>query len=123
MAFGADAVYAGIPRFSLRAKENPYNNSSLKEDIEYCHQVGKKIYVTANILPQNRKLQSFKRSIATIAEAGPDGIIMSDPGMIQYVKTEFSRITNSFIGTNKYNKLDVRGILERLWSKTNHSFA
>ena len=86
LAFGADAVYAGIPRFSLRAKENPYNNSSLKEDIEYCHQVGKKIYVTANILPQNRKLQSFKRSIAAIAEAGPDGIIMSDPGMIQYVK-------------------------------------
>ncbi len=81
LAFGADAVYAGIPRFSLRAKENPYNNSSLKEDIEYCHQVGKKIYVTANILPQNRKLQSFKRSIATIAEARPDGIIMSDPGM------------------------------------------
>ena len=73
LAFGADAVYAGIPRFSLRAKENPYKNSSLKEDIEYCHQVGKKIYVTANILPQNRKLQSFKRSIATIAEAAPDG--------------------------------------------------
>ena len=34
LAFGADAVYAGIPRFSLRAKENPYNNRSLKEDIE-----------------------------------------------------------------------------------------
>ena len=43
LAFGADAVYAGLPRFSFRAKENPYNNRSLKEDIEYCHRVGKKI--------------------------------------------------------------------------------
>ena len=39
LAFGADAVYAGIPRFSLRAKENPYNNRSLKDDIavSYTH--------------------------------------------------------------------------------------
>ena len=64
LAFGADAVYAGIPRFSLRAKENPYNSKSLKEDIEYCHGMNKKMYVTANILPQNRKLESFKNSIA-----------------------------------------------------------
>jgi len=92
LAFGADAVYAGVPRFSLRAKENPYTNQTLKEDIEYCHQVGKKIYVTANILPQNRKLESFKQSIAFIADAGPDGIIMSDPGMIQYVKSEFPEL-------------------------------
>jgi len=108
LAFGADAVYAGIPRFSLRAKENPYNNSSLKEDIEYCHQVGKKIYVTANILPQNRKLQSFKRSIATIAAARPDGIIMSDPGMIQYVKTEFPELPiHLSVQTNTINWMSV----------------
>ncbi len=108
LAFGADAVYAGIPRFSLRAKENPYNNRSLKEDIEYCHRAGKKIYVTANILPQNRKLQSFKSSIATIAEAGPDGIIMSDPGMIQYVKTEFPELTiHLSVQTNTINWMSV----------------
>ncbi len=108
LAFGADAVYAGIPKFSLRAKENPYNTNSLKEDIEYCHQVGKKIYVTANILPQNRKLQSFKNSIATIAEARPDGIIMSDPGMIQYVQREFPELPiHLSVQTNTINWMSV----------------
>lgn len=108
LAYGADAVYAGIPRFSLRAKENPYNNDSLKKDIEYCHRVGKKIYVTANILPPNRKLESFKKSIATIAEAGPDGVIMSDPGMIQYVRKEFPELPiHLSVQTNTINWMSV----------------
>ena len=108
LAFGADAVYAGVPRFSLRAKENPYTNNSLKEDIEYCHRMDKKIYVTANILPQNRKLESFKKSIAMIAEAGPDGIIMSDPGMIQYVKKEFPALPiHLSVQTNTINWMSV----------------
>ena len=108
LAFGADAVYAGIPRFSLRAKENPYNNKSLKEDIEYCRSMNKKMYVTANILPQNRKLESFKNSIATIAEAAPDGIIMSDPGMIQYVRKEFPELPiHLSVQTNTINWMSV----------------
>ena len=108
LAFGGDAVYAGVPRFSLRAKENPYTNHSLKEDIEYCHRMDKKIYVTANILPQNRKLESFKKSIAMIAEAGPDGIIMSDPGMIQYVKKEFPALPiHLSVQTNTINWMSV----------------
>ena len=61
-AYGADAVYAGIPKFSLRAKENPFKDHSLKESIDYTHKLGKKIYITANILPPNRKIESFKRS-------------------------------------------------------------
>jgi len=108
LAYGADAVYAGIPRFSLRAKENPYNNNSLKEDIEYCHSMDKKMYVTANILPPNRKLESFKKSIATIAEAEPDGVIMSDPGMIQYVRKEFpSLAVHLSVQTNTINWMSV----------------
>ena len=108
LAYGADAVYAGIPRFSLRAKENPYNNNSLIEDIEYCHRLDKKIYVTANILPPNRKLESFKKSLATMAEAEPDGIIMSDPGMIQYVRKEFPDLpVHLSVQTNTINWMSV----------------
>jgi putative protease len=108
LAYGADAVYAGIPRFSLRAKENPYNNNSLIEDIEYCHRMDKKIYVTANILPPNRKLESFKKSLAIMAEAEPDGIIMSDPGMIQYVRKEFPDLpVHLSVQTNTINWMSV----------------
>ena len=74
-AYGADAVYAGIPKFSLRAKENPFKGESLKETIDYTHNIGKKIYVTANILPPNRKINSFKKSLLDFAEAGADAFI------------------------------------------------
>jgi len=91
-AYGADAVYAGIPKFSLRAKENPFKDHLLKEAIDYTHKLGKKIYVTANILPPNRKIESFKKSLAQHAEMGPDAFIMADPGMIQFALKEFPEI-------------------------------
>ncbi len=88
-AFGADAVYAGVPKFSLRAKENPFTTASLIEAVEYAHGLDKKIYLTANILPPNRKIESFKKSLAQLAECKPDAFIMSDPGLIQYVLQNF----------------------------------
>ncbi len=88
-AYGADAVYAGIPKFSLRARENPFKDATLKDAIDKAHQLGKKIYITANILPPNRKIESFQKSLAYFAEAKPDAFIMADPGMIQFALKEF----------------------------------
>ena len=57
LAFGADAVYLGIPRFSLRARENGFKTlDQVVEAVEYAHEIGKKVYVTANILPHNSKV-------------------------------------------------------------------
>lgn len=107
-AYGADAVYAGIPKFSLRAKENEFDDSLLKEMIAYTHKLGKKIYVTANILPPNRKINSFERSLASFAEAGPDGWIMSDPGMIRFALREFPSIpVHLSVQTNTINWASV----------------
>lgn len=92
LAYGADAVYAGVPKFSLRARENGFKDASLKEAIETTHKLGKKIYITANILPQNRKVDSFKKSLAFYAEAAPDGFIMSDPGLVGFALKEFPQI-------------------------------
>ena len=104
LAYGADAVYAGIPKFSLRARENPFKNESLKEMVGFTHGLGKKIYITANILPPNRKIESFKKSLAFFADAGPDGFIMSDPGMIQFVLKEFPEIpVHLSVQTNTIN--------------------
>ena len=79
LAYGADAVYAGIPKFSLRARENPFKDATLKEAIVRTQKLGRKFYLTANILPPNRKIESFQKSLAYFAEAGPDAIIMADP--------------------------------------------
>ena len=104
LAYGADAVYAGIPKFSLRARENPFKNDLLEEAIAYAHDKGKKIYVTANILPPNRKIASFKKSLAQHAELGPDAFIMADPGMIQFALKEFPQIpVHLSVQTNTMN--------------------
>lgn len=88
LAFGADAVYLGVPRFSLRARENKFRTTkSVIEAVEYGHHLNKKVYVTANIFPHNRKVQPFINFIEELLpRCQPDAWIMSDPGMIMYLK-------------------------------------
>lgn len=108
LAYGADAVYAGIPKFSLRARENPFKDATLREEIATTHALGKKIYITANILPPNRKIESFKKSLAFFAEARPDGFIMADPGMIQFALREFPEVpVHLSVQTNTMNWTSV----------------
>ncbi len=82
LAYGADAVYAGIPRFSLRTRENDFNENSLIEGIRYAHRLGRKIYLTLNIYAHNTKVDGFLRELEKLAEWEPDGLIMADPGLI-----------------------------------------
>jgi putative protease len=82
LAYGADAVYAGIPKFSLRTRETGFTPANLPEAIEYTHRLGKKIYLTLNIYPHNMKVDSFLRELDIAASLGPDALIMADPGMI-----------------------------------------
>ncbi|MEJ2052645.1 MAG: U32 family peptidase C-terminal domain-containing protein [Calditrichaceae bacterium] len=81
-AYGADAVYAGVPKFSLRVRENDFDAERLAQAIDYAHKLGKKIYLTMNIFPHNRKVKAFLNMLAKVAEMKPDGLIMADPGMI-----------------------------------------
>jgi len=86
--FGADAVYLGIPRYSLRARVNKFRTmDSVIEAVEYAHDLGKKVYVTANIFPHNRKVNPFIKFIDEFLQrCQPDAWIMSDPGMIMLMK-------------------------------------
>ncbi len=81
-AYGADAVYAGIPRFSLRARENDFTLETIEKALHYAHQRGKRVYLTMNIFPHNNKIASFVNTLAHVAQLKPDGLIMADPGMI-----------------------------------------
>ena len=85
-AYGADAVYAGIPKFSLRARENDFSEEKFIEALRYAHQAGKKLYLTMNIFPHNRKVESFTRMLDKAAQIKPDGMIMADPGMIMVAR-------------------------------------
>jgi len=86
LAYGADAVYAGIPAFSLRARINAFDLESLKEGVAYAHQKQKRFYVTLNIYAHNRHLKPLEKHLEKLGNIPLDGIIVSDPGVLSLVK-------------------------------------
>ncbi|MBF6636807.1 U32 family peptidase [Rouxiella silvae] len=88
-AYGADAVYAGQPRYSLRVRNNEFTHQNLALGINEAHALGKKFYVVVNIAPHNAKLKTFLRDLQPVIEMGPDALIMSDPGLIMMVRDAF----------------------------------
>ena len=86
LAFGADAVYAGIPDFSLRIRINDFDLKSLKEGIEYAHALHKKFYVTLNIFAHNQHLDKLPEYVKYLKTINPDGLIVSDPGIAQVIR-------------------------------------
>ncbi|MBN3215730.1 tRNA 5-hydroxyuridine modification protein YegQ [Pectobacterium polaris] len=91
-AYGADAIYAGQPRYSLRVRNNEFNHQTLAQAINEAHELGKKFYVVVNIAPHNAKLKTFLRDLQPVIEMGPDALIMSDPGLIMLVRENFPQI-------------------------------
>ncbi|MCP5162377.1 MAG: tRNA 5-hydroxyuridine modification protein YegQ [Hahellaceae bacterium] len=88
-AYGADAVYAGQPRYSLRVRENDFNLDRLNQGIQFARANNKRFYVAANIAPHNAKVKTFMNDIEPIIEMNPHALIMSDPGLIMMVKDKW----------------------------------
>jgi putative protease len=84
--FGADAVYAGQPRYSLRARNNEFQFAQLQLGIEQARQRGKKLFVASNILPHNSKVKTYLKDMEPLIALQPDALIMADPGLIMMVK-------------------------------------
>lgn len=88
-AYGADAVYAGQPRYSLRVRNNEFDHANLALGIQEAQAQGKRFYVVVNIAPHNAKLKTFLKDLAPVIAMGPDALIMSDPGLIMLVRQHF----------------------------------
>ena len=84
--FGADAVYAGQPRYSLRARNNEFKLEQIQIGIAEANARGKKFFLTSNLLPHNDKVRTYLRDITPVLEMRPHGIIMADPGLIMMVR-------------------------------------
>jgi U32 family peptidase len=92
-AYGADAVYAGQPRYSLRVRNNQFSKEDvLAQGIEEAHAAGKLFFLASNIAPHNNKLKSYIRDLEPIIEMRPDALIMSDPGLIMMVRKKFPEV-------------------------------
>ncbi len=87
--YGADAVYAGQPRYSLRVRENDFSMENLAIGISEAHARGKKFFVASNISPHNAKVKTYMRDMEPVIALQPDALIMSDPGLIMMVREQW----------------------------------
>jgi putative protease len=85
-AYGADAVYAGQPRYSLRARNNEFKLDELRIGIQEAHALGKKLFVASNLMPHNAKVKTYMADMQPVIEMQPDALIMADPGLIAMVR-------------------------------------
>lgn len=91
-AYGADAVYAGQPRYSLRARNNEFSLEQLQAGIAEAHRSGKKFFVTSNLMPHNAKVKTYMADMAPVIALKPDALIMADPGLIMLVREKWPEI-------------------------------
>ncbi|MEN9887126.1 MAG: hypothetical protein RL758_1704, partial [Pseudomonadota bacterium] len=90
--FGADAIYAGQPRYSLRARNNEFKLEQIGQGIAEAHQRGKKFFVTSNLIPHNDKVRTYLRDIEPVIALKPDALIMADPGLITMVREKWPEV-------------------------------
>ncbi len=84
--YGADAVYLGGPKYGLRANATNFTLAELEEWVEYSHNLGKKVYVTVNIVFHNEDLEGLAEYLSFLSEIKVDAIIISDPVVLAVLK-------------------------------------
>jgi len=85
--FGADAVYLGLSRYSLRKKAGNFDLDELEWAIDYAHGRGRKVYVAVNIQPFDSDLSGIERALKQLADLDPDAVIVADPGVLALART------------------------------------
>ena len=108
--FGADAIYAGQPRYSLRVRNNEFGDlAKLGEGINEAHARGKQFFVVSNIIPHNAKLPTYLSDMAPVIALKPDALIISDPGLIDMVRETWpEQVVHLSVQANTVNWAAVR---------------
>lgn len=109
LMYGADAVYIGGYNYSLRANANNFSIQDITEGVEFAHSLGKKVYVTVNILFHNEDLEGLTEYLTTLSDIGVDAFIVSDLAVIKRIR-ELNLKPEIHISTQEssVNKLAVK---------------
>lgn len=109
LMYGADAVYIGGYNYSLRANANNFSIQDITEGVDFAHSLGKKVYVTVNILFHNEDLEGLTEYLTTLSDIGVDAFIVSDLAVIKRIK-ELNLKPEIHISTQEssVNKLAVK---------------
>lgn len=110
LAYGADAVYAGMPRYSLRVRNNDFHTlDNLQKGIEQTHAQGRKFFLATNVLPHNSKIKTFMADMEPIIAMQPDALIMADPGLIMLVRERWPEMElHLSVQANAVNYASIR---------------
>ncbi len=109
LAYGADAVYAGLPRYSLRVRNNDFDRENLRVGIAEAHAQGRRFYLACNLMPHGSKLKTFLADMEPVIEMGPDALIMADPGLIMLVRERWPDMPiHLSVQANTVNAASVR---------------
>lgn len=110
LAYGASAIYAGQPRYSLRVRNNDFGDlKTLETGIQRCHAKGAAFYLVSNIYPHDAKLKTYLADMTPVIALQPDALIMSDPGLILMVREAWPEIPiHLSVQANTVNSAAVR---------------
>ena len=92
LSYGADAVYIGGQKYSLRANATNFSIDEIKEGCDFAHKLNKKVYLTLNIVFHNEDMDGVEEYIKQAVEAGIDAFIVSDPFIISHIKTNYPQV-------------------------------
>ena len=92
LLYGADAVYIGGERYSLRANATNFSFSEIKEGCDFAHKLGKKVYLTLNIVFHNSDMDGVEEYIKNVVDCGIDAFIVSDPFIISHIKSNYPNV-------------------------------
>ncbi len=90
--YGADAVYIGGEAFSLRAAAENFSRADMEEGLKYAHDRGKKVYLTANIIPHNADVDEFEKFVDEIKDMGFDAVLIADLGLFDIMREKAPEI-------------------------------
>ena len=86
LLYGADAVYLAGKAFGLRAYGGNFTREEMKEAVEYAHSVGKKVYITVNIIPRNEDLEGLDTYLKYLQDIHADAVLISDLGVFDIAR-------------------------------------
>ena len=128
LLYGADAVYIGGQKYSLRANATNFSIEEIKEGCAFAHSLNKKVYLTLNIVFHNEDMEGVEEYIKDVVDAGIDAFIVSDPFIISHIKTNYPNVevhlstqnsTSNYTAVEYFKEEGInRVVLARELSKT-----
>ena len=117
LAAGADAVYAGLPRFNARERGENFTVENMRQAIAFAHKLKRKVYITLNTLVKEQELPELSEYVAEIADMNPDAVIVQDLGVLRMIREFFPQLTvHASTQMGIHNSAGVR-MAERMGAK------